>query len=138
MGLKKRGLASTVHNMIKEIRSLQSSDRSRLRDDHKHGNTDDFARFLKPADNDDGAEDAAFIAPKNRPAITSASLIKGDALWSQFFVQLAETPVNDKVGNSSLFTWGENRENAKRHTEVARQSASLQSNAPLHILNEKI
>ncbi len=124
--------------MIREIRTLQPSDQNRLRDDHKHGGKGDFARYLQPADqgaDSDETSEAAFR--QQRPTSSmSSSLISNNMQWSQFFAQLGGNNANDS--NSPLFSWGETRENAKRHAETARQSAKLNGRTPLHILNEKI
>lgn len=133
-----RVFKNIVDNMIRDVRPLQSTDQNRLREDHKHGNTDDFARFLSGMDTEEETDDTTFVSVKKRKPVVSQSLIKDDSMWSSFFARLAETPTNDRGNQASLFAWGENRENAKRHTQVARQSAMLQDNTPLHILNEKI
>lgn len=122
-----------MDNMIRDIRPLQSADQNRLRDDnHRQGAKEDFARYLSTPEEEDAH---VFSAQKKSRTHAAPSLIKND-MWSAFFVRLNSNNAN--TNSEELFHWGELRENAKRHTQVARQSALLQDNNPLHLLNEKI
>lgn len=131
MGLKKRGFPGIIGIMIRDIRPLQSTDQSRLRDEAKRGGTDDFARVMRAYQSaQDGTPDIGTNA--NRPLNIST----GQNRWNGVFTTLGANAVNDDSG--PLFHWGEARQHAKEHTALARRSATLNGNTPLHILNEEI
>lgn len=119
--------------MIRDIRPLQSADQSRLRDDsHRHEDGRAFARHLVAAED---AQEGFAQQKQNRAPVPSPNLSGNNAMWSQFFADLGSTNAND---SAPLFHWGEQRENAKQHTQTAQRSALLNGGTPYHILNEKI
>lgn len=119
--------------MIRDIRPLQSADQSRLRDDnHRHEEAGAFTRHLIAVE-----EAQEQFAPKKQTGtqVPSPNLSGNNAMWSQFFADLDRSNAND---STPLFHWGEQRENAKQHTQTAQRSALLSGNTPFHLLNEKI
>lgn len=120
--------------MIRDIRPLQSTDQNRLRDDHqRQPDGKAFARHLAAA-NEENSDESPRL--KNRPSLTAPRLSGGNVMWSQFFADLNSRNANDS--DAPLFHWGEQRENAKLHTQTAQRSALLNGGTPFHILNEKI
>lgn len=127
--------------MIREIRTISPSDQNRLRDEHKHEGSDDaFSRYLQSRTQDDVGETITSATDiQTRVELNvSKSVPRNKALWGSFFTQLGEGATNDQHETDPLFSWGETRENAKRHTALARKSAKFNSLEITHALNEKI
>lgn len=119
--------------MIRDIRPLQSADQSRLRDDtRRHEEADAFSRHLVAAEE---AQERFTPQKQIGTQVPSPNLSGNNAMWSQFFAGLDRSNAND---SAPLFHWGEQRENAKQHTQTAQRSALLSGGTPYHILNEKI
>lgn len=122
--------------MIRDIKPLQSSDQTRLREHARQNGRGDFARILDAASNDETGDPRLARPGDRHPALSAASLLRHDATWSQLIARMGNQ--NDNDNQEPLFHWGETRAHAREHAQTARQSARLNGSAPLHILNEEI